>query len=108
MRKPSVKCALLAATIGDAVDLPTLRPGRGDNVHRLRDLFGQPVMAEGTVVADVHRFSGVRGDEILVRRIQTLLTGRERDDVSTGEQSVQPSFLGEPGGDLSGGVRDDF
>jgi len=67
------------------------------------------MVVEGGVVADVHRLGDVRGDEILVGRIHAVFAGRERDDeVSTGKQSVQPALLGEPGSDLSGGVRGDL
>ncbi|AAC82852.1 unknown (plasmid) [Halobacterium salinarum NRC-1] len=95
--------------IGDAVNLATLGSRRGDDVHGSGNLFGQPVMAEGAVVADVHRLSDVRGDEILVGRVHGLLASSEGDDeISAGEQPVQPPFLGEAGGDLAGGVRRDL
>ena len=51
----------------------------------------------------------MRRDKILVGRIHGLLAGSERDDeISAGEKPVQPPFLGESEGDLSGGVRCDL
>jgi len=52
-----------------------LRSGRRDDVHRPGNLFGQPVVAEGAVVADVHRLGDVGGDEVLVGGVHGLLAG---------------------------------
>ncbi len=91
------------------MDLSALRSGRRDDVHRPGDLFGQPVVAEGAVVADVHRLGDVGGDEVLVGRVGGLLAGCEwRDEIRAREEPVEPALLGEPGGDLAGGVWGDL
>jgi hypothetical protein len=87
------------------VDLPALRSGRRDYVHRRRDLFGQPVVAEGAEVADVHRLGNVGGDEVLVGRVHAFLAGSQWDDeIPAREEPVEPALLGEPGCYLTGGI----
>ena len=80
-----------------------------DDVYGSGNLLSQPIMAEGAVVVNGHRFGDVGRDMILVSRIHSLLAGNERnDEISAGEKSVQPPFLSEPGGDLAGSVRRDL
>ena len=88
---------------------PALRSDRRDDVHRPGNLFGQPVVAEGAVVADVHWLGDVGGDEVLVGRVYGLLAGSEwNDEIRAREEPVEPALLGEPGGNLAGGVWGDL
>ena len=83
------------------MDLSALRSGRRDDVHRPGNLFGQPVVAEGAVVADVHRLGDVGGDEVLVGGVHGFLAGCEwNDEIRVREEPVEPALLGESGGDL--------
>jgi len=66
--------------VGHAVNLPALGPGWCHDVDCPGNLFGQPVVAERAVVADVHWLGDVGGDEVLMGRVHGLLAGRERDD----------------------------
>lgn len=91
------------------MNLPALGPGWCHDVDCPGNLFGQPVVAERAVVADVHWLGDVGGDEVLMGRVHGLLAGRERDDeVCSREESVEPSLLRESGRDLPGGVRSDL
>jgi len=95
--------------VGHAVNLPALGPGWCHDVDCPGNLFGQPVVAERAVVADVHWLGDVGGDEVLMGRVHGLLAGRERDDeVCSRKEPVEPSLLRESGRDLPGGVRSDL
>jgi len=95
--------------VRDAVDFSALRSGRRGDIHRPGNLFGQSVVAEGAVVADVHRLGDVGSDEVLVGGVHGLLAGSEwNDEICAREEPVEPALLGEPGGDLAGGVWGDL
>ena len=49
------------------------------------------------------------GDEVLVGRVHAFLAGSEwNDEIRAREEPVEPALLGEPGGDLAGGVWGDL
>jgi hypothetical protein len=58
-------------------------------------------VAEGAVVADVHRLGDVGGDEVLVGCVHGFLAGCEwSDKARVREEPVELAFLGEPGKDI--------
>jgi hypothetical protein len=72
------------------VNLPAPGTGWCHDVDCPENLFGQPVVTERSVLADIHWLGDVGGDELLVGRVHGLLAGREWDnEVCSLEESVE-------------------